>query len=64
MADPIEKDSKTEPRAEDEVSVRSGDDAIIPRGQIDPVYEKKAMVLNRAVGGPNQCCLFRWGTIN
>lgn len=30
-------------------SIASGDNAIIPRGQIDPVYEEKARVLNRAV---------------
>ena len=41
--------SKTPPRAEDEVSLNAGDNAILPEGQIDPVYEKKAKILNRAV---------------
>lgn len=35
---------------EDEASLQLGDDtAILPEGQVDPVYEKKAKVLNRAV---------------
>lgn len=37
------------PHPEDEVSISPGDNAILPEGQIDPVYEKKARVLNRAV---------------
>ncbi|KAK4042207.1 hypothetical protein C8A01DRAFT_14111 [Parachaetomium inaequale] len=41
--------SKTPPRAEDEVSLNAGDNAILPEGQIDPVYEKKAKILNRAI---------------
>jgi hypothetical protein len=41
--------SKPPPSAGDEVSVHAGDNAIIPEGQIDPVYEKKAKLLNRAV---------------
>ncbi|KAK0747979.1 major facilitator superfamily domain-containing protein [Apiosordaria backusii] len=38
------------------------DDAILPRGQIDPVYEEKARILNRAIQeigiGPYQYALF------
>ncbi|OIW35420.1 MFS general substrate transporter [Coniochaeta ligniaria NRRL 30616] len=46
-----EKDKElVEPRtADDAVSVGQEDDAIIPKGQIDPVYEAKARVLNRAI---------------
>jgi hypothetical protein len=45
--------AKPPPSAEDEVSVHAGDTAaIIPEGQIDPVYEKKAKLLNRAVSPP------------
>ncbi|KAK3309663.1 major facilitator superfamily domain-containing protein [Chaetomium strumarium] len=40
---------ETAKRPGDEVSLSSGDDAILPEGQIDPVYEKKARVLNRAI---------------
>jgi hypothetical protein len=40
---------ETPKRPGDETSLSSGDDAILPEGQIDPVYEKKARVLNRAV---------------
>ncbi|KAK4238013.1 synaptic vesicle 2-related protein [Achaetomium macrosporum] len=36
-------------RSGDEASLSSGDNAILPEGQIDPVYEKKARVLNRAI---------------
>ncbi|GAB1310167.1 MFS siderochrome iron transporter 1 [Madurella fahalii] len=36
-------------RDEEATSIASGDNAIIPRGQIDPVYEEKARVLNRAI---------------
>ncbi|KAH6651033.1 major facilitator superfamily domain-containing protein [Chaetomium tenue] len=45
------KDSKTSPHAQDDVSLHSGDNlsAILPEGQIDPVYEKKAKLLNRAI---------------
>lgn len=35
--------------ADDAVSISQEDDAIIPKGQIDPVYEAKARVLNHAV---------------
>lgn len=63
MAEAVEKSTKTKaeaastsaapsPRATDDdvVSVSQGeDDAIIPKGSIDPVYEKKARVLNHAV---------------
>lgn len=38
-----------QPTHGDETSIESGDDAIIPRGEIDPVYEEKARVLNRAI---------------
>ncbi|VBB71712.1 Putative protein of unknown function [Podospora comata] len=38
------------------------DDAILPRGQVDPVYEEKARILNRAIQeigiGPYQYLLF------
>ncbi|SPQ17931.1 dd240813-eb38-4042-aaf6-cc0899c88052 [Thermothielavioides terrestris] len=37
------------PRPGDAVSLSAGDNAILPEGQIDPVYEKKARVLNRAI---------------
>jgi hypothetical protein len=43
------KQSKLAQKTEDEVSVNAGDNAILPEGQIDPVYEKKAKILNRAV---------------
>jgi hypothetical protein len=33
----------------DAASIGHDDDAIIPKGQIDPVYEAKARVLNHAV---------------
>jgi len=33
----------------DVVSAEDDDDAILPKGQVDPVYEAKARVLNRAV---------------
>ena len=39
------------PGGEKESTAVADDDAIIPRGEIDPVYEAKARVLNRAVGG-------------
>ncbi|KAL2165420.1 hypothetical protein VTH06DRAFT_718 [Thermothelomyces fergusii] len=44
-------DSKAPPRAEDEVSVDAADNmsGILPQGQVDPVYEKKAKILNRAI---------------
>ncbi|KAK3341245.1 major facilitator superfamily domain-containing protein [Lasiosphaeria hispida] len=53
----IETGAKAEPNAaevrageDDGASVGLGeDDAIIPRGEIDPVYEAKARVLNRAI---------------
>ncbi|KAK4147863.1 uncharacterized protein C8A04DRAFT_33947 [Dichotomopilus funicola] len=57
MAD-IEKGSKTPSDVdgakpalrEDEASLHLGDNtAILPEGQVDPVYEKKAKVLNRAI---------------
>ncbi|KAK4153295.1 hypothetical protein C8A00DRAFT_43786 [Chaetomidium leptoderma] len=63
MAD-VEKDTKAassvaeasnkppprpEEKEEDEVSLNAGDNAILPEGQIDPVYEKKAKILNRAI---------------
>ncbi|KAB5580868.1 major facilitator superfamily transporter, partial [Coniochaeta sp. 2T2.1] len=35
--------------ADDAVSIGQDDDAIIPKGQIDPVYEAKARVLNHAI---------------
>jgi len=40
----------------DAASIGQDDDAIIPKGQIDPVYEAKARVLNHAV---RTGCLFR-----
>jgi hypothetical protein len=43
------KQSKLAQKTEDEVSINAGDNAILPEGQIDPVYEKKAKILNRAV---------------
>jgi hypothetical protein len=36
----------------DNVAVGIDDVAIIPKGQIDPIYEAKARVLNRAVRTP------------
>jgi hypothetical protein len=47
----VGKASKTSPHAQDDVSLHSADNlsAILPEGQIDPVYEKKAKLLNRAV---------------
>lgn len=40
----------TKPRADDgATSITSGDNSILPRGQMDPIYEEKARVLNRAV---------------
>ncbi|AEO53255.1 hypothetical protein MYCTH_2294340 [Thermothelomyces thermophilus ATCC 42464] len=47
----VDVDSKTPPRAEEEVSVDAGDNisGILPEGQVDPVYEKKAKILNRAI---------------
>ncbi|KAL2129517.1 hypothetical protein VTI74DRAFT_7645 [Chaetomium olivicolor] len=41
--------SKPRPAEDEAVSLDAGDNAIIPEGQIDPVYEKKARVLNRAI---------------
>lgn len=32
-----------------DVLTETGEDAIIPKGQVDPVFERKARVLNRAV---------------
>lgn len=45
------EDSKSSPtrRGEDEISLNAGDNAILPEGQVDPVFEKKAKLLNRAV---------------
>ena len=50
----VGKASKTSPHAQDDVSLHSGENlsAIRPEGQIDPVYEKKAKILNRAVSQP------------
>ncbi|KAL2199021.1 major facilitator superfamily domain-containing protein [Corynascus similis CBS 632.67] len=44
-------DFKTPPRVEDGDSIDAGDnvDVILPEGQVDPVYEKKAKILNRAI---------------
>ena len=46
--------ASTPPHAQDDVSLHSSDNlsAILPEGQIDPVYEKKAKLLNRAVSPP------------
>lgn len=41
---------KTVPKSEHKATNDASDDeAIIPKGQIDPVFEAKARVLNRAV---------------
>ena len=42
-------DSKAEPQLGDDIAVGVEDVATIPKGTIDPVYEAKARVLNRAV---------------
>ena len=44
-----DKEAAKPQAAEDAVSLGLEDDAIIPKGQIDPVYEAKARVLNHAV---------------
>ena len=50
MADDIDKKNSVSLQSPDNGSVPGIDDAgAIPKGQIDPVYEAKARVLNRAV---------------
>ena len=45
---------ETVPKSEHKTVVdSSNDDAIIPQGHIDPVFEAKARVLNRAVRFPS-----------
>jgi MFS family permease len=46
-----EKDTKevTTPQKADSISPGVEDDAILPKGQVDPVYEAKARVLNHAI---------------
>lgn len=45
---------ETVPKSEHKTTVDlSDDDAIIPQGQIDPVFEAKARVLNHAVRSPS-----------
>ncbi|KAK3935927.1 MFS siderochrome iron transporter 1 [Diplogelasinospora grovesii] len=41
--------SDSQKREDNALSIGSSDDAIIPKGQIDPVYEAKARVLNHAI---------------
>lgn len=42
-------ESHPQPQVGGVVAIGKDDDAIIPKGQIDPVYEAKARVLNHAV---------------
>ncbi|KAK3300104.1 major facilitator superfamily domain-containing protein [Chaetomium fimeti] len=45
------RSSPSPPNEQEDVSLHSADNvsAILPEGQIDPVYEKKAKILNRAI---------------
>lgn len=48
----LSDDSVTEPRHADYGSIDiSDDDTVISKGSLDPVYEAKAKILNRAVSG-------------
>jgi hypothetical protein len=52
MADVADKkaaDTALEPRLGDEVARGANDESAIPAGTLDPVYEAKARVLNRAI---------------
>jgi hypothetical protein len=56
MMDDVEQANTASPKADSKsrpddeaVSIVSDDNAIILKGQLDPVYEEKARVLNRAV---------------
>jgi hypothetical protein len=51
MTDALDKKNPTpgaEPR-EDDIALGIQDESAIPKGTLDPVYEAKARVLNRAV---------------
>ncbi|KAH8809391.1 MFS sugar transporter-like protein [Xylogone sp. PMI_703] len=48
-ADPIDKAGRAREDALDVQDIYQEDDAAIPKGTIDPVYEAKARVLNRAI---------------
>ena len=47
----ISPDGPRESRLGGDVAVGINDESTLPKGTIDPVYEAKARVLNRAVGG-------------
>jgi hypothetical protein len=52
MADVVDKktpESNLEPRLGDDVARGAYDESAIPAGTLDPVYEAKARVLNRAI---------------
>jgi hypothetical protein len=55
MADTIDKktvDADVEAKDADVAKIDTGDVAVLPTGSVDPVYEAKAKVLNRAVWMP------------
>jgi hypothetical protein len=47
--DDSKKASAPDPVETNSISASSSDDDVIPKGALDPVYEAKARVLNRAV---------------